>query len=78
MSDERKVSFANDIAPIFKQYAAQMKWRFDLTSYEDVKTNYGAILNRVENKGMPPPPFKPLTDFEIENFRLWKKQYFPP
>ena len=44
------VSFQNDIMPLFKQFQAQMAWRLDLTSYDDVKANYQAILSQLTTK----------------------------
>jgi hypothetical protein len=71
------VSFANDIAPLFQQFRGQMIWRFDLTLYGDVVANYKEILDRIRNKGMPPPPFPPLTDEQIAMFADWIDQKFP-
>ena len=71
------VSFENDLAPLLKQFRGNMIWRFDLTSYDDVKTNYAAIFDRIKNKGMPPPPYPPLTDDQITLFKEWGDQGFP-
>ncbi|HYN21186.1 MAG TPA: hypothetical protein VE078_09515 [Thermoanaerobaculia bacterium] len=72
------VSFANDIAPVFHQFRGQMMWRFDLTSYDDVVANNQQILSRIQAKGMPPPPFQPLSDAQIKSFEAWIQQGFPP
>jgi hypothetical protein len=71
------VSFANDLAPILQQFRGQMMWRFDLTSYDDVKANHLAIYSRIKGKGMPPPPFPPLSDAQIAMFGAWIAQQFP-
>ena len=71
------VSFANDLAPIFQQFRGQMMWRFDLTNYDAVKANYQAIYSRIKGKGMPPPPFAPLSDAQIAMFGEWIAQNFP-
>ncbi|HEX3129825.1 MAG TPA: hypothetical protein VH394_20990 [Thermoanaerobaculia bacterium] len=71
------VSFENDLAPLLKQFRGNMIWRFDLTSYDDVKTNFDAIFGRIEKKGMPPPPYPPLTDEQIAMFKAWQEQGFP-
>ena len=76
------VSFQNDIMPLFKQFQAQMMWRFDLTNYDAVRANAQMILTRIANEGgagyMPPPPFDPLTDAQIEMFRQWINGGFQP
>ena len=75
MSD---VSFATNIKPVFQQYKAQMIWRFDLTSYEDVKASVSIIKERVNSTDpgdrMPPPPF-PAFD---QSFIEWVDAGCPP
>lgn len=75
------VTFNNDIMPLFKQFQAQMMWRFDLTDYETVKANAQLILNRISNADdsgyMPPPPFDPLTQDQIDMFREWISEGYP-
>lgn len=75
---EKKVSFEKDILPVFQNYTQNMAWRFDLTSYEQVRANHEAIYSRISLKGMPPPPFKPLSDEQIHMFYCWVEQGFPP
>jgi hypothetical protein len=72
------VSFAEDIAPVFLQYRAQMMWRFDLTRYDDVKGN-AAIINAMIQppSAMPPPPFPPFSADFITLFGLWIDQHCP-
>jgi hypothetical protein len=72
------VSFASDIKPYLQQYLAQMRWRFDLTDYDQVKTNAALIYGRIESKTMPPPPFAPFSDEFIAAFKAWMKQDCPP
>jgi len=74
------VSFATDIMPIFKQFQGPMMWRFDLTSYEAVMANAATIYGRISNPGnpMPPPPFPPLTQEQIQTFQNWMNQGCPP
>jgi hypothetical protein len=71
-------SFARDIAPVFNAYKAQMMWRFDLTSYDAVKGNAELILGQIKTKSMPPPPFDPLSQTEIETFEQWIQEGCPP
>jgi len=70
---EGKPSFAEDIMPIFYQFQKQMIWRFDLTKYEDVKTNYEQILSRITDPDapMPPAPYGPLAQTDIDTFVKW-------
>ena len=48
-------------------------WRFDMTSYEQVKANADLIWKRISDPGnpMPPPPFDPLPRQQIETFQNW-------
>lgn len=75
------VSFANDIQPIFAQFVAQMRWRFDLTRYEDVRENsamiYAFISSSDPDGRMPPPPFEPLTDAQVSQFKTWMDTGYP-
>jgi hypothetical protein len=64
-------SFANDVMPILNQFKGQMMWRFDLTSYDQMKANAALIYNRIQTKQMPPPPFPPLSDEQIRTFKSW-------
>ena len=71
------VSFAQDIKPFFERYVGNMRWRFDLTNYDQVKTNAGQIHSRIKGKSMPPPPFAPFSDEFIKDFEAWMEQGFP-
>src|SRR6266513_1484274 len=55
------VSFANDIAPMFKPFDVNMAWRFGLTTYDDVKANAMLIYSRMTNLSSPMPPLTPCT-----------------
>jgi hypothetical protein len=74
------VSFAKDVAPILKPFRDYMIWRFDLTSYDDVVASSKEIFSRISYQGMPPPGsgYDPLTEAQIETFRTWIKEGFPP
>jgi hypothetical protein len=71
------VSFEKDIVPVFRQFRASMMWRFDLTKYEDVKSNADAIYDQISQNGMPPPPYPPLTDEQVQTFKMWMNEGFP-
>jgi hypothetical protein len=72
------VSFSKDLVPIFHQFRASMMWRFDLTKYEDVKANASAILANISpGGGMPPPPFSPLTQDQVNLFQQWIDEKYP-
>jgi hypothetical protein len=69
-------SFANDIAPFFSDYQAQMAWRLDLTSYDDVKANASIILGAISwTPGNPPfmpaDPFPPFPQDFLTTFQNW-------
>lgn len=74
------VSFESDIMPIFAQYQANMIWRFDITSYDVVRANAKLIYSYLTdaNGPMPPPPYPPLTQAQIQSFQDWMNQGFPP
>ena len=79
---ETSVSFEQDIAPVFRQFRGSMMWRLDLTKYDDVKANATAILSQITagpaQGGMPPAPYPPLTDDQIQAFKTWIAQGFLP
>jgi hypothetical protein len=48
------MSFETDIKPLFREMdRAEMRWALDLWSYEDVRANCQAILERIEAREMP-------------------------
>ncbi len=79
-SQQTTTSFASDIMPIFKQFQGPMMWRFDLTSYDAVKTNASTIYSRISSTSspMPPPPFPPLSAAQIATFKQWMDEGYPP
>ena len=74
-------SFAKDISPVFAQFASEMRWRLDLTSFVDVRANAATIYSYISSSNpdgrMPPPPFPPLTDDQIKTFKAWMDAGFP-
>lgn len=61
-----------DVQGIFAPFTSQMMWRFNLGSYDDVCANAQIILLRIKTFGdMPPPPFPPLTEGQIQTFENW-------
>ncbi len=71
------VSYASDIRPELQRYLSQMRWRFDLTSYDDVKASAMQIYALISTKQMPPPPFSPFSPEFIAAFKGWIKQDYP-
>jgi hypothetical protein len=71
------VSFAKDLAPIFRQFRGSMTWRFDLTKYEDVKANAASIWAQFSTSQMPPPPYPPLSPQQLAMFKAWMDEGFP-
>jgi hypothetical protein len=53
-SQDRPVGFEQDIRPLFRDRDVRsMRSSFDLSSYEDVRANAQAILDRVSDGSMP-------------------------
>lgn len=78
-------SFARDILPMFTDLDIhRMKWAFDLSVYDDVKTNAAKIEDRIQGIGgapMPPPPPKgdgPWSQAWIDLFKTWVREGCPP
>jgi len=54
MADQGPIGFEDDIKPLFREKdRSQMEWAFDLWSYDDVKENADAILERLQDGDMP-------------------------
>ena len=71
------VSFASDIRPLFRPDDTEaMSWAFDLASYEDVKENAEAILERLEEGDMPCDGAWP--DEQVTTFRSWVQSGMEP
>jgi hypothetical protein len=69
MSDQT-VSYESDIRPLFRDKDRErMEFAFDLWSYEDVKENGDAILERLSEGDMPCDG--PWPDENVELFRRW-------
>lgn len=67
-------SFKDDIAPMFAPFRANMMWRFDITDYDTVSNNAKMIYGRLTGTTgtqMPPPPFEPLNQSQIDLFNAW-------
>ena len=63
-------SFAQDIRPLFRDEDRDaMEWAFDLPSYESVRENAAAILDRLEDGSMPCDGEWPSK--QVERFRSW-------
>ena len=65
-----------DIAGIFAPFIPQMMWRLDLGKYEDVVANASIISDNINwsdgsPPNMPPPPFPPLPQAQIDQFNTW-------
>ena len=75
-------SFANDIAPIFGPFRANMLWRFDLTNYDQVKANAELIqvfITADPDGRMPPANYGPgLSAQQISTFGQWIRDGYPP
>ncbi|HEY4028255.1 MAG TPA: hypothetical protein VGO86_17645 [Candidatus Dormibacteraeota bacterium] len=69
-------SFDQDIRPMFREFdRTEMEWAFDLWSYEDVRENGEAILERLEAGDMPCDGG--WSDENIEKFRAWIREGMP-
>ena len=68
-ADER-VSFEADIKPLFRPMDHEsMAWAFDLTSYDEVKENATAILERLQDGSMPCDGAWPSANVDL--FQRW-------
>jgi hypothetical protein len=69
VADER-VSFDQDIKPLFRpEDQESMAWAFDLSSYDEVKDNAEAILERLREGSMPCDGEWP--EEQVELFQRW-------
>jgi hypothetical protein len=63
-------SFARDIRPLFRDKDVdEMRFAFDLSNYDDVKTNAAGIYERLADGSMPCDGAWP--DDQIALFRQW-------
>ena len=73
MSDEPRLSFDEDIKPLFRETdRTEMEWAFDLWNEADVRSNADAILERLEAGDMPCDDSWPAEKIEI--FKHWANQ----
>lgn len=77
-------SFTKNIRPLFTDEDVEhMSFAFNLASYDDVKTNSAAILDRVSRPAgspgrMPPPPREPWTPEQVQLFKDWINGGYQP
>jgi hypothetical protein len=70
-------SFEQDIRPLFReQDARSMSFAFDLTSYEDVRSNAEGIYGRLAAGTMPCDGAWP--EDRVRLFREWVDEGAPP
>ena len=66
-----------DIRQLFRDKdVEEMRFAFDLTLYEDVKTNAAAILDRISDGSMPCD--FPWSSDQIAQFSRWMEEGFLP
>ena len=66
----QQLSFARDIQPLFRDRDIQsMKFAFDLTSYEDVRTHAESIYAALAAGQMPCDGA--WADEDVQRFRSW-------
>ena len=69
--------FEEDIRPLFREYdQAEMEWAFDLWSFQDVRDNADAIIERLESGAMPCDGAWP--EEQVEKFRQWMRDGMQP
>jgi hypothetical protein len=69
-------SFATDIRPLFRaQDVDAMQYAFDLSAYDDVKTNGEAIYERLADGSMPCDAPWPAS--QLAQFRQWLDEGAP-
>jgi len=67
---DESVSFEQDIKPLFRaEDHESMAWSFDLSSYDEVKENATAILERLRDGSMPCDGEWP--EEQVERFQRW-------
>jgi hypothetical protein len=65
-----EVTFVRDIRPLFRDGdVSSMSFAFDLSSYEDVRTNAEEIYARLADGSMPCDASWPAED--VARFRTW-------
>ncbi len=77
MSAAPSPSFARDIRPLFRDDDREaMEFAFDLHSFEDVRENAAAILERLEDGSMPCDGEWP--EEQVARFRAWMDEGLAP
>jgi len=77
MGDTETLGYEGDIKPLFREKDQQrMSFAFDLWSYEEVKENAEAILERLEEGDMPCDGAWP--DEQVATFRSWVQSGMEP
>jgi hypothetical protein len=70
-------SFAHDIRPLFRDKdIEEMRFAFDLSQYDDVKSNASGIYDRLADGSMPCDEVWP--DNRIALFRQWTVEGYSP
>jgi len=71
------VAFARDIRPLFteRDIGSMSRW-FDLSSYEDVRTNADKIYEQLASGSMP--CYGPWPEANVQRFREWMDSGFTP
>ncbi len=73
------LSFGNDIRPMFRDdpdVEAMKPFGLDLSSYDDVRSQAGSILERLEDGSMPCD--EPWSKEQIAKFKQWMDEGMAP
>jgi hypothetical protein len=74
---DQEVTFAQDIRPLFRDRdVSSMSSSFDLSSYDDVRSNAEGIYERLADGTMPCDGAWARQD--VERFRTWIDNGFAP
>jgi hypothetical protein len=74
---DQEVTFAQDIRPLFRDRdVSSMSSSFDLSSYDDVRSNAESIYERLADGTMPCDGAWAPED--VERFRTWIDNGFAP
>lgn len=67
---EEEITFERDIRPLFRERDVRsMSFAFDLSSYDDVRSNAEAIHAKLADGSMPCDESWPAAN--VERFRAW-------
>jgi hypothetical protein len=68
-------SFAQDIRPLFRDKdVEEMQFAFELSQYDDVRTNAQVIYERLADGSMPCDD--PWSEYQLALFRQWMDDGF--